>query len=341
MPFGKVCSRIEVGDGTVYDLHQICHPGGCSTSGEVPRRTNPGTHPSGDPGESHHWGARGYSGTRIRSPPTPQEIKEPTKELTPAEVSTEDTAPTEEPIEELATLMATVSQPAEEPDIPPVWHEEREKGEVPWSNFPGWIDVLHPTQPVIPSGWNPLTISELRWWCHSQSVGRRRAQHQWAEEHKWAMQETSDLTSSPGSPKPRPKITLPPDFKGVVACLLQDSPSLAPIDPPRNKVARYMDGTHSGNNVCYLHRSGWGHWGYIHGHCHCLSGGEWPLGIPAWWLTSKGPPWRTSLTSVMEQRQVATLKQSNYGGSHQHGLRLCKFIVSASVRNYYSSCGFT
>ena len=42
-----------------------------------------------------------------------------------------------------------------------------------------------------------------------------------------------------------------------------------------------------------------------------------------------------------EQRQMASLKQSNYGSSHQHGLRLCKFIVSVSIRNYYTSCGFT
>ena len=64
---------------------------------------NLGTHPSGDPSGSHHQGARGYPGAGIRSPPTPQEIEEPTKELTPAEVSTEEARPTEEPIEEMPT----------------------------------------------------------------------------------------------------------------------------------------------------------------------------------------------------------------------------------------------
>ena len=63
----------------------------------------------------------------------------------------EEAAPTKEPNEEPAALKAMVSEPAEEPDIPPVQCEEKEKGEVPHSNFPGWMEVLHPAQLVIPA----------------------------------------------------------------------------------------------------------------------------------------------------------------------------------------------
>ena len=112
--------RIEVGDGTICGLHQQCHPGGCSTSEEVPRRINPGTHPSGTPAAPIIEEHEGIQATESGVPPTPQEIEEPTEELAPAEVSTEEVIPTEEPTEELATPMATVSEPAEEPDIPPV-----------------------------------------------------------------------------------------------------------------------------------------------------------------------------------------------------------------------------
>ena len=49
------------------------------------------------------------------------------------------------------------------------------------------------------------------------------------------MQEKSDWMSSPESPKPGLKVALPPGFKGVVACLLRDSPSLAPIEAPQNQ----------------------------------------------------------------------------------------------------------
>ena len=83
--------------------------------------------------------------------------EEPTKELAPAEVSTGEAAPTEEPTkEELATLMATVSGLTEEPHIHPVQHKEKEKREVPHSDFPGWMEVLHPAQSVIPTRQTPL-----------------------------------------------------------------------------------------------------------------------------------------------------------------------------------------
>ena len=77
-----------------------------------------------------------------------------------------------------------------------------------------------------------------------------------AEECRWAMQEKSDVMSSPDSPEPRKKVTPPPGFKGVVACLLRDSPFPAPIEAPRTKAARYVDGTHSGNDVHYPHSPG-------------------------------------------------------------------------------------
>ena len=97
------------------------------------------------------------------------------EEADPTEVTTEEEAPAEEPAEEPAALTATISDPAEEPDIPPVWHEEKGKGEVPCSDFPGWMEVLHPTWSVTSAGQTPLTLGEFRQRCCSQSVGGRRA----------------------------------------------------------------------------------------------------------------------------------------------------------------------
>ena len=93
--------------------------------------------------------------------------EEPTEELAPAEASMEEVAPMEEPNKELATPMAMVSGSAEEPDIPPVWHKEKEKGEMPCSNFPAWTEVLHLTWSVIPTGQTPLTLGGLRQRCCS------------------------------------------------------------------------------------------------------------------------------------------------------------------------------
>ena len=98
--------------------------------GEVPRRMNPGTNPSGNPSSSHYCRAKWYSNAGIRSPLTPQEREEPTGMLAPAEVSTEEVAPTEEPTKELATLTAMISEPTEEPNTHPVQCEEKDKGEV-------------------------------------------------------------------------------------------------------------------------------------------------------------------------------------------------------------------
>ena len=96
---------------------------------------------------------------------------EPTEETAPTEASTEEAAPIEEPNEEPATLLAMVCRPAKEPDVPPSSTREKEKGEVPHSNFPGRTVVLHPTWSVIPAGQTPLTLGELRQQCHSQSAG--------------------------------------------------------------------------------------------------------------------------------------------------------------------------
>ena len=174
--------------------------------------------------------------------------------------------------------MAMGSELAEEPYISPVWCKEREKGEVPWSICPGWMEVLHPIQPVTPTGWTPLTLGELRWWCHSQSVGRRRAWQWWAEECKWAMQEKSDSMSSPGSPQVWTKDCTAPRFQGGCSLCAEGFIIFGSHwGSPRNKAARYIDRTHSGNDVHYLHSSGWSHQGYIHGYSDCFSGegGPW------------------------------------------------------------------
>ena len=163
--------------------------------------------------------------------PTPQEMEEPTKELAPAEVSTEVAAPTEEPTREPVTLTAMFSELAEEPDVPPVWHEQRERGEVPHSNFPSWTEALHPAQSLIPTGQTPLTLSKLRWQCHSQSMGEggpgikgpRNASGPYRRSQTrcccWGPQaQTGDHTTS--------------RLQGVAACLLRDSPSPAAIEVP-------------------------------------------------------------------------------------------------------------
>ena len=198
--------------------------------------------------------------------------EEPTKETSPAVASTEETAPMEEPSEEPAAPTAMASRPTEVLDVSPVQHREKEKGEVPCSGFPDWMEVLHPSWTVIPTGQAPLTLGELRQQCCSQRVGGRRDWCQRAEECRQAMQEKYDLMSSPESPEPVPKVALPPGFKGVVVCLLRDSPSPAPIEAPPEprQPARYVDRIHSGNSVCYPNSPGQGHWGYIHGHSNHL-----------------------------------------------------------------------
>ena len=143
----------------------------------------------------------------------------------------EEAAPTEEPKEEPTTLMAMGSELAGEPNIPPLWGKKGERGEIPRGIFPGWMEVLHPAQLVIPTGWMPPTLSGLRWQCSSQSAVRR-AQHQCTKEQQQAMQK-SNLTSLPGSPKPKPKIVLPLGFTGVSACLMRNLPSSAPIEAPQ------------------------------------------------------------------------------------------------------------
>ena len=57
------------------------------------------------------------------------------------------------------------------------------------------------------------------------------------------MQEEFDLTSLPGFPKLRPEVAPLPSFKEVVACLMRDLPSLAPIEaPPETRLPDVMMG---------------------------------------------------------------------------------------------------
>ena len=46
------------------------------------------------------------------------------------------------------------------------------------------------------------------------------------------MEEESDLMLLQGSPHPKPEVASSPGFKEAVACLMRDSPSLAPIEAP-------------------------------------------------------------------------------------------------------------
>ena len=160
-----------------------------------------------------------------------QEIGEPIEELTPAEVSTEEAAPTEDPTEELAILMATVSKLAEEPDIHPVWHRER-KGESSTEQLP-WLDGGAVSCPASDPHW--VDPSDSQWVevaMPQPKCGEKEGPASMSQGTQWAMQEKSDSTLSPGFPEPGPEITPPPGFKGVAACLLRDSPSLVPIEVP-------------------------------------------------------------------------------------------------------------
>ena len=178
MPFGEVCSRIEVGDETLCGLHGWCYPGGSNTSGRVPKSTNLGTQPARDPTSSHHWGARGYPGAGVGSPSHSMRSGGTPWWTGPQGGAPWWTSPTEKLIVELAISTATVREPAEEPDIPLMQCKKGEKREDPCRNFPGWIQVLHLVWPVTPAGQTPLTLGELRWHqCSGWCLGGKRAQH--------------------------------------------------------------------------------------------------------------------------------------------------------------------
>ena len=113
---------------------------------------------------------------------------------------------------------------------PPMQQEVGEQRKVPSSNFPGWTEIIHPTWLVAPARWTPWNLGELRWHHHSQSLGGRRAQCWQAEECIMAEEGESGLSSSWESPLPDPGVAPPPGFREVVACLMRDPPSLAPIE---------------------------------------------------------------------------------------------------------------
>ena len=248
-PFGKVCERIEEGNGTLCGLLQWCCPGGCHILGEVPRRMNPGTHPRGDPGGPHrrgHWGAspcrsvyeggNPHRGTHWGASPCRNIYgRGHPHRRAPTVASTEEAGPTEDPDEEPAASTATASWQTEEPDVPPVQPEEKEKGELPHNDFPGWTEVLHPSWTVIPTGQAPMTLGKLRLWCHSQSVGGRRAQHQRVEECRQATREKSDFTSSLESLEPISKVALPQALRGLQPACWGICPLWLPLRLPQNQ----------------------------------------------------------------------------------------------------------
>ena len=190
-PFGKICARTEEGDGAICGLLQWCSPGGCCTLGQIPTRTNPGNCSQEDPAGPLKELAEELASTEVpteeaapaeepteemapteeppeEAAPTEASAKEAdptkvtTKEADPTEVTTKEVAPMEEPTEELTAPTATASMPAGKPNIPPVQHEEKGKGEFPHSGFPGWTEVLHPTQSATSARQTPLTPGELR-----------------------------------------------------------------------------------------------------------------------------------------------------------------------------------
>ena len=71
-------------------------------------------------------------------------------------------AASEEPTDELADSMATVSKPAvgQTPPIPQEVGEKKEKD--PSCNFPSWTKVIHATWPVTAAAQAPLTLDKLK-----------------------------------------------------------------------------------------------------------------------------------------------------------------------------------
>ena len=205
----------------------------------APRRMNQGTHPSGDPSSSHHWGAKGYPGARVRSPSQSMRSRGANWRTGHCKSASWWTCHFDSLHRGPHCWIGCFNGPCQGASWRarhnPVQCEKGEKGEVPHSNFPGWMEVLHPTRPVILAGWTPLTLSKLRQQCSSQTVGGRRAQHWWAKECKRAMQEESDSMLLPGSPEPRPEVAPLPGFKEVATCLMRESPSPTPIDPPETR----------------------------------------------------------------------------------------------------------
>ena len=56
------------------------------------------------------------------------------------------------------------------------------KIEAPPNQFPGWKEVLHPSQPVITAGQTPLAAGDTKQKPYHWSSEARRAWHQRAEE---------------------------------------------------------------------------------------------------------------------------------------------------------------
>ena len=111
----------------------------------------------------------------------------------------------------------------------------------------------------------------------------------------------SDVTSSPGSPEPVPKVALPQGFKGVAAYLLRDSSSLASIETPleirqpdmlTESMATMMYA------ICLVQDEASG---ITYMDTVTASVGRVALGNPCMACTSQDPLWSTSLTSLKEQ----------------------------------------
>ena len=121
--------------------------------------------------------------------------------------------------------------------------EVAEERKVPSSNFPCWTEVIHPTQPVTPAGWTPPTLGELRWHCHSWSLGGRRAWHQQAEEHLNGYERGVWLDIIAGVLCAQSRVAPPPGFREVADCLMRDPPSPAPIEAsPETRLPNVMVG---------------------------------------------------------------------------------------------------
>ena len=138
----------------------------------VPGRSDWGNYCQEDPADLYwgfhwrgaHWRGGPYLGFHWRGGPYRTQWRN-----RPHRGYHQKSGPRGESIEGPTILVATISEPAEEQVTPQVWCEE--KGEVPCSDFPSWMKVLHPTWLVTAARQTPPILSELRKRHCSQIVG--------------------------------------------------------------------------------------------------------------------------------------------------------------------------
>ena len=244
---------------------------GYHTSGEVPWRTNLGTHPSG------HWGyphrkthQRACSCRNIDGRGHLHRRAHQRDSICTGTYRGGN--PTEEPIEEPATPMAMASGLTEEPDVPLVTCEGKEKGGCLVAAF------LAEQRSGIPLRlWPPLGKPPDSQWVEAAIPQPECRRKEGLALQSWGMQVGHaggrwfiTITRVPractsGCPAPRLQRGCDLPAKGF-------SLPGSHWGSFRAKAARYVHRIHGGNSVHHPNNPGWGHWGHIPGHSNCFGG---------------------------------------------------------------------